>query len=47
VQTWTAVSDSRLIVAHARMLLLIKLLKNLLFRKIQGSYGPNLVTIGP
>jgi len=46
-KTWTAVSDSRLIVANARILLSIELNKNLCFCKVQGSYVPNLVKIGP
>jgi len=42
-----ALSESRLMVAHARILLRIELLKNLFFCMIQGSYVPYLVKIGP
>jgi len=47
VQNLTAVSDRRLMVAHARILLRIELLKNLFFCMIQGSCVPNLGKTGP
>jgi len=46
-KTWTAVSDSRLMVAHARILLPIELLKKIFSCRTQWSYVPNLVKIGP
>jgi len=44
-QTWTAEGNSRLM--HARKLFPIELLKKSFFSKIQGSYVPYLVKIGP
>jgi len=34
-------------VAHARRLFRVELLKNIFFSMMQGSYVPNLVKIGP